>query len=157
MMFSLGNTEWYFWTWPPSKSELDLYPSMYCMHFHLWHESIDTKSISTAQSVGMSKKVKRANSFADPLNIESRIIIEPLMLFLARSIVFPIRNECFTVTIAYQTFHFVPTSFSVMINLLMATFETSSRKVKFGVHNTSYTITSGFKHKPLLLYQIVPL
>jgi len=79
------------------------------------------------------------------------------LLFLARSIVFPIWNKRFTVTITDQTFHFVPTSVSIMIYLLMTTFETSSRKVKFAVHNVSCIISLGFKYKPLFLYQILPV
>ena len=43
-----------------------------------------------------------------------------------------------------------------MIDLLMTTFETSSRKIKFGVHNVSCTMSLGFKDKPLFLYQILP-
>jgi hypothetical protein len=81
---------------------------------------------------------------------------DAIVSFLARSIVFPVWNERFTVTITDQTFHFIPTCVSVMINLLMTTFETSSRKVKFAIHYISCTISLGFKHKPLFLYQILP-
>ena len=81
---------------------------------------------------------------------------DAIVSFLARSIVFPVWNERFTVTITDQTFHFIPTCVSVMINLLMTTFETSSRKVKFAIHYISCTIPLGFKHKPLFLYQILP-
>jgi hypothetical protein len=80
---------------------------------------------------------------------------DAVVSFLARSIVFPVRNERFAVTVTDQTFHFIPTCVSVMINLLMTTFETPSRKVKFAIHNVPCTISLGFKYKPLFLYQIL--
>ena len=53
---------------------------------------------------------------------------------LTCSVIFPVRYERPTVTIANQTFHFISTSSCVMVNLLMRTFDTPSNKVKFVIH-----------------------
>ena len=60
--------------------------------------------------------------------------------FLARSVIFSIWHEGLAVTIANQTFHFIPASVPIMINFLMRTFDTSSGKIKFTIHNVCYTV-----------------
>ena len=60
--------------------------------------------------------------------------------FLARSVIFSIWHEGLAVTIANQTFHFIPASVPIMINFLMRTFDTSSGKIKFTIHNLCYTV-----------------
>jgi hypothetical protein len=61
--------------------------------------------------------------------------------FLTRPVIFSVGHKGLAVTVAYQTFHFIPASIPVMINFLMRTFDTSSGKIKFTIHNVCYTIS----------------
>jgi hypothetical protein len=60
--------------------------------------------------------------------------------FLTSPVIFSVGHKGLAVTVAYQTFHFIPASIPVMINFLMRTFDTSSGKIKFTIHNVCYTV-----------------